>query len=444
MRVIKKKIAFDINTLLTEELPYTRAFYHKETELHTDIASLFDFFNKNKHAMPMYTIRESSCDAMQTVFNSTYDMMLEALTVLFNQEPEKINTFFNCETLRKHPYFVDYAKYTFNSKNRSSYAIYGRFDAAFDPIKEKVVGIYEFNGDTPVMLFESTHIQNRITKQITGEFEAQYNSYYVEMLENIKTSALKNMNVAIVCNPNYIEDIITCETLAQIVESNNTCLFASLNELDYDYAQKENPFVINNHYLDSLFVLVPWEDMVDSFPTAFKEWRNWAHNVNFMEPAWRWFLSHKGIWAYITHLMETNITFKVKHQHLPLLRTYLTNDVFIKEQKAFVSKPVIGRMSANITVHDKTGYSEFKSEGPYPDCEKVYQEFCAPFQVEDRNNFIIGMFMSPTYHGLKANASTFCIREFESPVLGTANERFIPHLIKYDDIENNSFLKDKI
>lgn len=432
MRAIYRNINFDVQTLVTEELPYAYSYYYRKNELHSDVKDLFEFFSNNSKKMPIYTIREESCHRMEAVFDDTYQMMVDALRILFSSYSYQIPTFFDCEMLRKHPYFVDYARYTFNDSRKTGQAIYGRFDAAFDPKSETVTGIYEFNADTPVMLFESVHLQDRIIKAITGDHEAQYNSYYPLMQENLKNSSMKSTNIAVMFAAGYVEDMATCETMAQILGEHNNCVFATLDKLDYDYSERRNPFVVGDTYLDTVFMLLPWEEMVCSFPTAFKDWKNWGDTVTFLEPAWRWFLSHKGIWAWITYLMEKDSSFKAKWSHLPVLKTYLTADPFIAKGEGYVSKPAGGRMSANVTFYNADGSVRFKSDGCYEGTEMVYQELCAPCHVEGRNNFIIGMFMAPTYVDYKADAATFCIREFESPVLKSSNERFIPHIVEFE------------
>lgn len=433
MKAIYKKINFDIKNVLSDNLPYSHSFFFKDiNNFYKDLDNLFEFFIENKHAMPIYTIKQSSCLKMETIFNQTYQMMIEAVGLLFNKHYHQIPKFYDSELVNNNPYFVEYAKYTFNNARKAGQAIYGRFDAAFDPITEEVSGIYEFNGDTPVMLLESVHLQDRITREITGDSEAQFNSYYIDMMENLKNSTMRNTNTAIVFDHNFIEDSNTSDVLAQILSNQNHCLFASVDDLDYDFAERQNPFVIGDTYLDSFFLFCTWEDMVEAYPRPFQEWEYWAPYVSIMEPAWRWFMSNKGIWAWMTHLMENDESFNSKWKHLPILRSYLSNDNFIREGKPYASKPTLGRMSANITLHKVGGEHDYKSEGDYDNCARIYQEYCAPHQVEGRNNFIIGMFMAPTYEGHKAEAATFCIREFDSLIPNNANERFIPHIVEFD------------
>lgn len=436
MEAIYKKVDFDIDKVIREGLPYTSAFYSDGKELYEDVHDLFAFASNSYLEMPLYTVKESSCDGIAQTFNDVYAMMIEAAEKLF-RDRKSLFKFFDCDFLRNHgSYFVDYAAHTFYGRGMIGQAMYGRFDAAFDPVSEKVTGIYEFNGDTPVMLFDSVHIQNDMTEQVTGSNYHQFNEYYRMVKEMLQKHDLDySKNFAVVCDTRFIEDMVTCETLAQIFGEFSKSHFLDLKELDYDYLNKEKPFVISgtDTHLDHIFVLSPWEEMVSNFSTPFENWRVWADNVTFMEPAWRWFLSHKGMFAYITYLMENDCDYYDRWKHVPGLRTYLTPEPFLEKGESYVSKPVIGRLSSNIMIYNGSGELEHESLGGYTDCEKVYQEFCPPHQVEGRNNFILGMWMVSeariNNQGHKGAAATMCIREFDAPVLELTNERFIPHIV---------------
>lgn len=436
MKAVYHEIDFDVEKIIREGLPFMSAFYSDGDELNEDVHDLFSFAANSCKEMPMYTIKESSCDSVAETFNDVYAMMIEAATKVF-RDKKSLYHFFDCEFLRTHGrYFVEYAAHTFSARGMIGQAMYGRFDAAFDPVTEKVTGIYEFNGDTPVMLFDSVHIQNDLTLQVTGSNYAQFNNYYPminEMLDKHRLDYSKNF--AVVCDTRFVEDMATCETLAQIFGEHAQSHFLDLKDLDFDYVNKHKPFVIagTDTYLDHIFVLSPWEEMVAAFPKAFENWRDWVDNVTFMEPAWRWFLSHKGMFAYITHLMETDNAYYARWKHVPGLRTYLTPEPFLSKGEPYVSKPVLGRLSSNIRIHNGLGELEHESQGGYEDCERVYQEFCPPHRVEGRNNFILGMWMvseaRTLLSGHVGHAATMCIREFDAPVLELTNERFIPHIV---------------
>lgn len=437
MQCLKKAINFNLNQIMVEELPWSQGFYREgaiaDGKFKEDVTDYFDYFLKNQAAMPFYTIRHESCAPMETMFERAYAQLVDAVGRLFNESHSTIMDFMGCDFLRKHPYFIDYAKWTYRHHGSARQSLYGRFDAAFDPVTERVTGIYEFNGDTPTMLFESVNLQTNLCKQFTGDEEDQLNMFWPTLIHELEELGKVPGYVGVLFERRSFEDMITAETLAQILGQNNTTLFADFADIDYDHTCREKPWVIGDRRLDVVFALSPWEEMVENFPQGYKEWGNWAQNVTFLEPAWRWFASNKGIWAYITTLRENVDGYACEWDDVPTLATYRSPDPFIKSGLSYVQKPVVGRMSSNVKIFGDENELVHASEGPYTD-DCVYQAYCPPGQVEGRNNFIIGMFMVPDAvedrdDMFDSTAATLCIREFESPTLSWKNERFIPHII---------------
>jgi len=452
MRCEYHNIGFSLNETMMAELPYTQALYRHEpkngqaaadADFQQDVKDYFAFPLAHSENMPVYELGISACAEIETVFELSYAMLVEALGKLFARGNATVLEYMGCNFLRKHPSFIDYAKFTYHDSGSARQSIYGRFDAVFNPETDKVEGIYEFNGDTPTMLFESALLQNQICERITGDGEMQLNSFYP-----LLTSLFENMGevpgkVGIICDNNSFEDVATCEVLAQVIgdECGNEIRYVDTTEIDFDYNNKHNPFCAGDDHFAVMFALVPWEEIIESFskhcPQAMEKWQDWAGHVTFLEPAWRWFISNKGIWAFVTHLFETDEDFKLRYAEVPLLPTYLSQDRFIEKGEPFVGKPKIGRMSNNIEIFKADGSHEFSTDGAYAGDDRVFQMYAEPFKVNGRHNFIIGMFMVPdeatNYNTMRnATAATLCIREFDSPVLGICNERFIPHILIED------------
>lgn len=443
MKAVYKKINFDVTQVMKEELPMTQYFYSEREDLAFDLAQYLEFPTNNQNEMPFYSLKASSADKIARTYQSVYNMLIEAVAKLFKEDDEVIKYFFGKEFLEKHPDFLKYAKYTFKEKHP---ALYGRFDSALNPETDEVTGIYEFNGDTPVMLFESVLLQNRFTNEVTGSGDAQFNEYYLDLSEFAARMKVKQ-GFAVICDTNYIEDTATCETFAQIFNEVGHCFFEDVAHLDYDhYEARHNggsPFFIGDDAISDIFLLKPWEEMVEEHPELFKKWEEWKDVVKFYEPAWRWFMANKGIWAYVTHLFENNNEehedFRFKYKGLPILPSYMTPEKFINNGEKYVAKPIIGRLSMNIRIIDPNEGVEFESDGGYEETVCIYQQYHAPYKVEGRNNFIACCWMAPEVNenyrtnSLNSLATTFCIREFDKPVLDIMNERFIPHLIDFDE-----------
>ncbi len=435
MHVERHAVDFDLVSFVQRELPFMGAFYTDGATLRQDIQDLFAFPVAQRDALPFYRLSEAGAQRIATGLDDTYAMMIAALRRVL-ADPQALATWFDGDLMRRHgETFVDYARHTFEARGMVGQSLYGRFDAAVDPVTETLRGIYEFNGDTPVMLCESVNLQHWLTQQVTGSAEPQWNSWYPEVSRMLAAHGLKReQRYAVVCDTRAVEDMATCETLAQCLDEHVTCYLLDLAELDYDHLQVDKPFIARptGEPLDGIFVLSPWEEMVANFPLAFAQWRHWARHVALLEPPWRWFLSHKGMLAYVTWLRETDTAFAQRWQHVPWLATYLTPEPFQAAGQPYVAKPVLGRLSANIRVVDAQGVTTHQTPGPYGDVPQVYQAWCAPGRVEGRHNFVLGAWMATAPHARLAQAQTLCFREFDAAVLDLANERFIPHLLALD------------
>lgn len=427
MKVVHKKIRFNLEEVVGQEVPFLSTFYRYKGELNQDVCDLLAFPVQHQGAMPFYTIKESTTYTLNKQFEDYYAMMMDALRIAMDDR-ELMDRFFDCSFWRKHgDRFLPYAKATLQRRHK---AIYGRYDACFDPETETLNGIYEFNGDTPVMLFESVNLQNRLSTQLRAD---QYNNWWEISMD---TLAHGYRNVAVACGTDYVEDMATCETVAQAFQHadyTRKVSFLDLKELDFDHANISKPFIAkgSDTPLDAIYILSPWEEMVDNFPKMLDHWERWIDNVHLFEPAWRWFLAHKGMTALCTELVDTDSDFYLKHYNATriLLPTYLEVDVKSGPDPRFtgkwVEKPVIGRLSNNIKIWND-GKLESDTGGYYSDENTVFQKYTPPCKVEGRHNFILGMWMAGEF------SASLCAREFDSEVLSISNERWIPHIVVPD------------
>lgn len=422
MQVVFKKINFDLETVVAQEIPYLSTFYRHKGELNQDIRDLLAFPVANKDAMPFYTIKEATTYKLNQQFEDYYKMMVAALEIAM-KDRELMDKFFDCHFWREHgDRFLPYAKATFQRKHK---ALYGRYDACFEPRNEQLLGIYEFNGDTPVMLFESVNLQANLSDQLGTD---QYNNWW-EIFEHEFAGSHKN--VAVACGTDYVEDMATCETVAQAFQSSRVdrnVSFLDLKELDYDHMNLSKPWIARDSFkpLDAIYILSPWEEMVDTFPKMLDHWEQWIDNVHLFEPAWRWFLAHKGMTALCTYLCE-DPDFMLEHYeaYKILIPTYLTfEELQVENNPSWcVEKPVVGRLSNNIKIWNSVKELQSDTGGFYSDENTVFQVYTPPRKVEGRNNFILGMWMCGEH------SASLCAREFDTEVLSISNERFIPHIV---------------
>ena len=222
MKVVTNKVDFELSEL-RKDLPYLSTFYSDQGEFRDDVTELLAFPLANKENMPFYTVAQESCVGIAETCEGGYDAMVAAVGHAFKNR-DLLLKFFDGEMLRSPAGkdFLDYAEFTFNQRSPISQALYGRFDLAFDPVEEKITGVYEFNGDTPVMLFESTALQNNLVEQVTGGSQQQFNEYYSMMKDSLKEQSLRGKTFGVVFDGNYVEDSATCEILTQVLGEHTT------------------------------------------------------------------------------------------------------------------------------------------------------------------------------------------------------------------------------
>lgn len=426
-KIVSKKHALSLaaSELIERELPILKSVYHSENELDLDVADWLSYYINHPDGTSVYHVDADTASNVTAQMTEYYHFMLAGLRLLFARPNSEVLKYFPCEMIQKHgDKFLEYARTEFARQGAVKNTLGGRFDAAMNPETGEIEGIYEFNGDTPVMLFESVNLQNLISSQITGTEETQQNDWWPTQVENFQHLAGKN--VAVICDVTYIEDATTCETVAQMFEAVGAhAFFADLKHLGYDPMNLTVPFYIEGsaHIPDVIFILHPWEEMVMHSPEIIGNHRYWGAHTKFLEPSWRWFMSHKGFMVFLTDLLKTTAG-NTRWGHIKHLSTSFSPDQF---NGTYVSKPVHGRLSQNIKVV-VDGVAKFETGGSYPDIPVVYQEYCPPFKLGDGRNFIVGGWVSGGDMDHLTQVTTICFREFDGGVLELTNERFIAHV----------------
>lgn len=406
----------NIREILDYELPVTTRCNLNENNLR-DMEEWFQIANTEWW---VYQFTSGEKDHIEDYAKQYLAMMLDALRILFNEDTTEIKKYFNCEMMDKYgDMFIEYAKFTFMNNHAS---IYGRFDMrVVDGIPR---GMYEYNGDTPVMLFESLALNHHLVGDIKNTTEL--NEWFSSAVNHRGHYGIGPNGVTI-CDTNTWDDSSTAEMISQAMD----WPLVDFRALDYDHANLFNPWVLcdQTEPLTDIFALLPWEEMVVNFPEAFRNWRYWANTTRFYEPAWKWFISNKGMMAYITNLIETNQQFKHNYGIVKHLETRMTDEKFRDRQIAYVEKPSTGRLSMNVSFYDKNGNLIRKSAGGYSETQKVYQEYAKPGHTEN-GNFIVGYWTPPFFPcSISSDSGTMCIREFDGMETDLANERFRPHVV---------------
>ncbi len=426
-KVTYKSIPFSVKSI-AELSPLTAAIFNNDPELLEVFNHQFHYPTTHADSMPFYEFRESEVRQICEASEAVYGALVDSLELLFTKYEHLIGRFYGEAFIDKFPQFVDYAKFTYFENHE---AIGGRFDIAYDFENECVRGVYEFNGDTPVMLFESVAVQDWMVNQI-GRQNDQCNHWFENLIENINKIVphYEHSRVGFFANMKAIEDALTTEQLRWTFGGHSECHLHDLSELEYDFTYGDKPFHVRGKQFDFLFMLLPWEEMIENSPEIIFEWQKWGQTVKFFEPAWRWFVSNKGSMAWLHWLMTSGEEPEFTEQYGWALNFLLPTTLEpLHECETFVEKPMLGRLSSNIRIIHQ-GEVTYETGGYYGNTPMVYQAYCEPGRIPGRSSAIVGVWMAPfAGEPLMMEASTVCIREFDDQVNDIGNERFIPHLV---------------
>ena len=414
-----------INDYFDHEIPYTRATCTAESQqdYRDDLARSL----QNTLELDLATA-ESFEEQMQEVCA----VFETALSKLFSLPNEQIKQWMLGPTLTKHPYFIDYARATWQDRQP---AVSGRFDMLVD--EQGQLKVIEFNGDTPSMYADSLYFTHAVGEALDRD---TFNSHWDES-QPVVNEALRNSRVVAALGENLDlvpEDTATIEYMASLLSKNGERQTFILSSDQLSFEMLDNSFNITDEHnqrysLDLIYALIPWEELLESGHSAvFTGWQYWYQKVRFVEPAWRWFMSNKGFLAFITDLIE--------HQELsvsdnfPLVATYL-NKAPQLDGKAYIAKDALGRGGDGIKVFaadEQVLYDQMQHYGEYP----VYQEYFEHYNLDQYSKLIACMWVSSYKEDNKYQMSpstlAFRIMPKSEQVTRTGYELFAPHVLAED------------
>ena len=287
-----------------------------------------------------------------------------------------------------------------NSWNNDELHIYGRFDLAYDgrnPPK-----LLEYNADTPTSLLEASVIQWFWLKDKFPEAD-QFNSIHEKLIETWKTLNISE-TLYFSCAKDSEEDLGNLEYLR------DTAMQAGLSTEhifieDIGYSEGLSKFIDQNStIIKNLFKLYPWEWMTSEYFGRFIA----LSGILVKEPPWKMILSNKGILP---------ILWEMYPNHENLLKASFDDRDF---KDNFVSKPLLSREGANITLVKDGKKTEY--DGEYGGSGVIFQELATLAQFGPYYP-VIGSWI------IGGIASGIGIREDVSLVT-TNNSHFVPHLFR--------------
>lgn len=289
------------------------------------------------------------------------------------------------------------------SWKRKDQSIYGRFDLAYSGTGHPKM--LEFNADTPTALYEASIVQ-WVWLEDTRKGMDQFNSIHEKLVEAFQSIALApNPPTAfhfasVKDNP---EDFVTTEYLRDVASQQGIRTKQVYIE-DIGWSDEAHKFAdMDSEPIDMLFKLYPWEWMMDE-----EFGRNiLLDTIRIFEPPWKMVLSNKGILPILWEM------FRGHPNLLPASETPAA-------MTSYVSKPILSREGANITIHE--GNRTECSNGTYAGQKMIYQQY-EPLPVFDGNHPVVGSWI------VNGKTAGIGIRE-DSGRITTNTSRFVPHYFK--------------
>lgn len=290
-------------------------------------------------------------------------------------------------------------------------SIYGRFDLRYDgtgPAK-----MLEYNADTPTSLVEAASPQwFWMEERFPGA--DQWNSLHERLIDAWRHQAHLlppgPLHFAHSDGDELGEDLMTVAYLRETAQQAGLDTEAlSVEQIGWD--KLTGRFVDERlRFIRSCFKLYPWEWLTtDRFgPQVLDTLDNGGGTGStcWIEPAWKMLLSNKALLA---------ILWELNPDHPNLLPAYLDGPRELALDGGYVSKPLLGREGAGVTVHEP-------GHAPVVRQEACCYQALAPLPDFDGNRVVLGAWV------VENEAAGLGIRE-SSGLITDEYARFLPHVI---------------
>ncbi|WRZ91061.1 glutathionylspermidine synthase family protein [Streptomyces sp. NBC_01007] len=291
-------------------------------------------------------------------------------------------------------------------------SVYGRFDLRYDgtgPAK-----LLEYNADTPTSLVEAASPQ-WFWMQDRFPGADQWNSLHERLVAAWKKQGAllppgSPLYFAHSAEDELGEDLMTVAYLKETAEQAGLDTdWISMEEIGWD--PLSGRFVDNRlGFIRSCFKLYPWEWLTsDEFAGHVLDTLDNGGGTGttlWIEPAWKMLLSNKALLAVLWELYP---------DHPNLLPAYLDGPRELARTNGYVSKPLLGREGAGVTIHEPGAAPVVREEA----C--CYQEL-APLPSFDGNRVVLGAWV------VEDESAGLGIRESSGPITDEY-ARFLPHVI---------------
>ena len=327
-------------------------------------------------------ISSEQAEAYYTATNEIYDMYVEAAEYVIENE-----LFFDLGI----PFnLVDAIKKSW--ENDVHWHIYGRFDLAGGMDGEQIK-LIEFNADTPTGLFETALLQWALLKHNNMDEDSQFNNVYEAISNNFKRlitlfdeletfdERYDNWKILFSSIAGNDEEEATTKLLQQM--ATDAGFNTSFEYLENTHFDEDGIYDADENKYEYWFKLYPWEDIAHDEPELATTLTNImdSQEAIILNPAYTLLFQSKGMLKILYDLFPDSPY---------LLRTSFEPLQGLKQ----VEKTVFGREGANTKIIDSNGSELLKTDGPYDNYKKVYQEYVDFPKDSNGNKYQAGVFFA--------------------------------------------------
>ncbi len=304
--------------------------------------------------------------------------------------------------------------------------IYGNFDATID--EHGKVWFYEYNGNTPVMAYESIVIQDKAREKLGQSEDAQFNQLFEYWLGYFQSmfNDFGKLTIAMAGYSELVCDLLTIDVMSNAaLQAGHDAIVVDIRvDIELDHLTNTLHLKGKPEIIDFLFTLYPWEeydtDALIVFKKNYESLRTRGKGTIIAEPAYKVVLSNKAFLAYVYQHFATDA------HEAGIIPTFMNRGDIIGNK--YVEKPVYGRLSNNIKVYEgDTLISE--TEGAFADDLSVFQPFTPLIATGIAGNLQYRIWMAPG-ENYEFEACGFAIRKSNSTFsMETETEEFLPHVL---------------
>jgi glutathionylspermidine synthase len=327
-------------------------------------------------------ISQAEAEDYYEAANTIYDMYVEAAEYVIENE-----LFFDLGI----PFnLIDTIKKSW--ENDVHWHIYGRFDLA-GGVDGQPIKLIEFNADTPTGLFETALLQWALLKHNGMDEEKQFNNVYEAISNNFKRlitlfdeldefdARYDGWKILFSSISSNDEEESTTKLLEQM--ANDAGFVTAFEYLENTHFDENGIYDADENSYEYWFKLYPWEDIATDEPELATTLGNImsAQKAIILNPAYTLLFQSKGMMKILSDLFPESPY---------LLRTTFEPQEGIKQ----VEKTVFGREGANTAIVDANGSLVEKTDGPYDNYKKIYQEYVEFPRDVHGNKYQAGVFFA--------------------------------------------------